>query len=72
MSGVVNLTSADITLDTDGRDCSLKPHPGLVMGKKGIDYSKNILFNPKHLIIKIIHVNNLFRYGLNQKIMQKT
>ena len=29
------------------------------MGKMEIDYSKNILFNPKHLIIKIIHVNYL-------------
>ena len=24
LSGVVNLTSSDVTLDTDGRDCSFK------------------------------------------------
>ena len=26
LSGVVNLTSADVTLDTDGRDCSFKAY----------------------------------------------
>ena len=42
LSGVVNLTSADVTSDTDGRDCSFKINVGVLsVNSKIIYFIKN-------------------------------